>query len=82
MLPLMRYLLRTVLPGAPAPCVHAPLARDMSGSRGARDGKAVTTMELAWGASSAHPPVLALLSAVAAQPVVDGINGSGSGPFY
>ena len=54
----------------------------MSGSRGARDGKAVTTMELAWGASSAHPPVLALLSAVAAQPVVDGINGSGSGPFY
>ena len=54
----------------------------MSGSRGARDGKAVTTMELAWGASSAHPPVLALLSAVAAQPVVDGINGSGTGPFY
>ena len=54
----------------------------MSGSRGARDGKAVTTMELVWGASSAHPPVLALLSAVAAQPVVDGINGSGTGPFY
>ena len=54
----------------------------MSGSRGALDGKAVTTMELAWGASSAHPPVLALLSAVAAQPVVDGINGSGTGPFY